>query len=188
MCHPAAPDFGLCPAQEAPYGSGVIRNIIFDWSGTLVDDLPAVWQASNHVFRRAGVPELTLAEFRAQFRLPFKGFYDRYVPHVTLDELEQWFHSHFKDSQDTVTALPHAHEFLLFCRERKIRTFLLSTVHAAHFEVQQARTGFGGFLDRPYLGVWYKKAKIHEILEENALVFGREKRGYAWDFYRLLSN
>ena len=36
----------------------MIRNIIFDWSGTLVDDLPAVWQASNFVFRQAGVPEL----------------------------------------------------------------------------------------------------------------------------------
>ena len=36
----------------------MIRNIIFDWSGTLVDDLPAVLQATNHVFRLAGIPPL----------------------------------------------------------------------------------------------------------------------------------
>ena len=35
----------------------VIRNIIFDWSGTLVDDLPAVWRATNHVLRQAGVKD-----------------------------------------------------------------------------------------------------------------------------------
>ena len=32
----------------------MIRNIIFDWSGTLVDDLPAVLQASNFVLAQAG--------------------------------------------------------------------------------------------------------------------------------------
>ena len=45
----------------------MIRNIIFDWSGTLVDDLPAVWQATNFVLAQAGRPEMTLAEFRAEF-------------------------------------------------------------------------------------------------------------------------
>lgn len=147
----------------------MIRNIIFDWSGTLVDDLPAVWQASNHVFRLAGVAELTLEEFRAEFCLPFKRFYDRYVPQISLPQLEEWFHAHFKLVQTSVTALPHAREFLQFCRRQRLRTFLLSTVHEAHFAVQQAATGFGAFLDRPYLGVWDKRQKIHEILSENAL-------------------
>ena len=107
----------------------MIRNIIFDWSGTLVDDLPAVWHASNHAFARAGVPEMSLEVFRAEFCLPFKKFYDRYVPHVPLPELEEWFHARFREVQDTVVALPHAREFLVFCREQRLRTFLLSAVH-----------------------------------------------------------
>src|SRR5205807_10565782 len=60
-------------------------------------------------------------------------------------------------------------EFLEFCRARKVRTFLLSTVHRDHFAVQSAATGLGGYLDRPYLGVWDKREKIHQILEENEL-------------------
>lgn len=160
-------------AQEGRgYRRAVIRNVIFDWSGTLVDDLPAVWQASNHVFRRAGVPEISLDEFRAEFGLPFKPFYDRYVPHISLAQLEEWFHAHFKQTQDSVIALPHAREFLIFCRERGLRTFLLSAVPEVHFAVQQASTGFGEFLDRPYLGVFDKKAKIHDILAENGLAPG----------------
>lgn len=147
----------------------MIRNVIFDWSGTLVDDLPAVWRASNHVFTRAGVTELTLEQFRAEFVLPFKGFYDRYVPHIALPQLEEWFHAHFKLAQDTVVALPHARPFLEFCRREKLRTFVLSTVHPDHFEVQQAATGFGALIDRPYVGVLDKRQKIHEILSENGL-------------------
>ncbi|RME93068.1 MAG: HAD family hydrolase, partial [Verrucomicrobia bacterium] len=86
----------------------MIRNIIFDWSGTLVDDLPAVLAATNAVFRQAGVPEMSLEEFRREFCLPFKKFYDRHVPHVPLQDLERWFHTAFEEAQDRVQPLPHA--------------------------------------------------------------------------------
>lgn len=147
----------------------MIRNIIFDWSGTLVDDLPAVWEASNYVLAQAGQAEMTLETFRAEFCLPFTIFYDKHTPHVPMDQLEAWFHSRFRQCQASVCALPHARQFLEFARERGLRTFLLSTVARDHFEVQERATGFGEFLDRPYIGVWDKRKKIHEILEENQL-------------------
>jgi ADP-ribose pyrophosphatase YjhB (NUDIX family) len=71
--------------------------------------------------------------------------------------------------QNLVAALPHAREFLEFCRARELKTFLLSTVHHEHFAVQEAVTGFGKFLDRPYIDVWDKRKKIHEILADNGL-------------------
>lgn len=148
----------------------MIRNIIFDWSGTLVDDLPAVWAATNHVFGQAGIPELTLERFRAEFCLPFARFYQRYTPEVPMAQLEAWFHGRFREVQDSVVALPHARAFLEFCRQRGVRTFVLSTVNREHFAVQNARTGFDAFLDRPYVEVWDKREKIHEILSENQLV------------------
>ncbi len=147
----------------------MIRNVIFDWSGTLVDDLPAVWKATNYVLTQAERAELSLEEFRAEFCLPFTIFYDRHVPHVPLPQLENWFHSHFRQVQDSVCALPHAREFLEFCRARHLRTFLLSTVHREHFAVQAGVTGFDKYLEKPYLNVWDKRKKIHEILEENGL-------------------
>jgi phosphoglycolate phosphatase-like HAD superfamily hydrolase/ADP-ribose pyrophosphatase YjhB (NUDIX family) len=148
----------------------VIRNIIFDWSGTLVDDLPAVWQATNHVFRRAGLGELTLDQFRREFCLPFTRFYDRHLPHVPISQLEDWFHGHFRQAQDSVVELPFARDFLEFCRARQLRTFLLTTMHPQHFEAQTQRNGFDQFIERPYLGVWDKREKIREILAENELV------------------
>ena len=152
--------------------SGVIRNIIFDWSGTLVDDLPAVFRATNFVFGQAGVDELTIEQFRAEFCLPFKSFYDRYTPEVKMEQLEEWFHGHFKQVQDSVIELPHARDFLLFCRKHGIRTFLLSTVHRDHFAVQAGVIGFGELIDKPYVEILDKRTKIHEILEENQLAAG----------------
>ncbi len=158
-----------CFNANADYTAFVIRNIIFDWSGTLVDDLPAVWKASNYVLAQARRPAMSLEEFRAEFCLPFTIFYDKHVPNVPLPQLETWFHHSFRAEQDSVSALPHAREFLEFCRARKLRTYLLSTVHRDHFTTQNARTGFGDYLDKVYISVWDKRKKIHDILAENNL-------------------
>jgi phosphoglycolate phosphatase-like HAD superfamily hydrolase len=112
---------------------------------------------------------MTLDKFRAEFCLPFKNFYDRFAPGVPISRLEESFHSHFGQVQDEVTELPHAREFLVFCRHHKIRTFLLSTVSRHYFDRQAAANGFDKFIDRPYLGVWDKRARIAEILVENQL-------------------
>ena len=134
-----------------------------------MDDLPAVLKASNFVLTQAGQPEMSLEQFRAEFSLPFTKFYDRHTPHVPMPQLETWFHSSFKVAQASVIELPHARDFLEFCRAKKFRTFLLSTVHADHFKVQCGVTGFDVYLDRPYTDVWDKRKKIHDILAENNL-------------------
>jgi phosphoglycolate phosphatase-like HAD superfamily hydrolase/ADP-ribose pyrophosphatase YjhB (NUDIX family) len=147
----------------------VIRNIIFDWSGTLVDDLPAVLAATNFVFEACGVKPMSLETFRAEFCLPFKGFYERFVPGVPIAELERNFHSHFQGVQDAVTELPRARDFLAFCRRHGIRTFVLSTVHKDYYSLQAGTLGFDKYIDTPYLGIWDKRAKILELLAENQL-------------------
>jgi phosphoglycolate phosphatase-like HAD superfamily hydrolase/ADP-ribose pyrophosphatase YjhB (NUDIX family) len=158
-----------CQSANPRYTLFVIRNIIFDWSGTLVDDLPAVWEASNYVLTQAGQTAMTLDQFRAEFQLPFTTFYDKHTPHVPMSQLEDWFHTRFKQVQDSVSALPYARQFVEFTRANKLRAFLLSTVREDHFAVQQRASGFGDFLEKAYLGVWDKRQKIHEIIEVNRL-------------------
>jgi ADP-ribose pyrophosphatase YjhB (NUDIX family)/phosphoglycolate phosphatase-like HAD superfamily hydrolase len=134
-----------------------------------VDDLPAVFEASNFVLSQAGKSEMSLDQFREEFCLPFTGFYTRHTPKVPLAKLEKWFHTGFQKVQGSVVELPHARDFLQFCRDKKIRTFLLSTIHNDYFLAQCRVTGFDVFLDKPYTDVWDKRKKIHDILEENQL-------------------
>src|SRR5579863_4476985 len=159
----------MCSLRSLWLNPIVIRNIIFDWSGTLVDDLPAVLKASNYVLTQSGKPAMTLEQFRAEFQLPFTKFYDRHTPEVPIAQLEKWFHSEFRQAQDSVIELPHARDFLKFCRQRQFRTFLLSTIHGDHFKVQCKINGFDAFIDKPYTDVWDKRKKIHDILRDNNL-------------------
>lgn len=147
----------------------MIRNVIFDWSGTLVDDLPAVWEASNHVFRQAGIAPLSLDEFRSEFQLPYHGFYERYLPEVPMPQLELWFRTRFAECQDSIVPLPHAREMLEFCRAQGLRLFVLTAVHPKAFAVQAETIGFATFFERIYSGVVDKRTRILELLAENGL-------------------
>lgn len=149
--------------------TSVIQNIIFDWSGTLVDDLPSVCHAVNGILRGAGKAELSQAEFRREFTLPFQGFFNRLLPGLTPAELERSFFTHFLASPHPVTGLPHGREFLELCRARNTRLFVLSTAPARLWAAQAANLQLDSFFERTYLGIWDKRARIHSILRENGL-------------------
>ncbi|MGA1130477.1 MAG: HAD family hydrolase [Chthoniobacterales bacterium] len=80
----------------------MLRNLLLDWSGTLVDDLPPVIGATNFVLEKHGRPPLSREEFRRHFRLPFTEFYEEFLPDVPLVELDALFHSRFVEIQDEV--------------------------------------------------------------------------------------
>ena len=148
----------------------VLKNIIFDWSGTLVNDLPPVMEATNHILRKLGKRELTLDEFRAEFCLPFTLSYERVAPGVEPKQLETWFHEAYIPLQDGIEALEHAEDFLQVVKARRIRTFLFSSMHRRHYESLQERIALAQYLDHPYLGVLDKKARIAELIRKYELV------------------
>jgi phosphoglycolate phosphatase len=147
----------------------MLRNLLLDWSGTLVDDLPPVIGATNFVLERFGRPPLSRDEFRRHFRLPFTEFYAEFLPEVPLAELNALFHQRFVEIQDDVAPLPGLREFLDFCRAGGRRLFLLSSMRSEHYEVQSAKLGLGHYFEHPYVGVMDKRAKIGEILERHGL-------------------
>jgi phosphoglycolate phosphatase-like HAD superfamily hydrolase len=150
----------------------MLRNLLLDWSGTLVDDLPPVIGATNYVFAHHGRAPLSREEFRLHFRLPFTDFYDEFLPGIPLDGLEALFHRRFVEIQDEVSPLPGLFEFLDFCRASGRRLFLLSSMKAAHFEVQAEKLGLTGSFEHAYVGVMDKRAKIGEVLATHGLVPG----------------
>ena len=106
-----------------------IRNVILDWSGTLVDDFNPVLEATNEIFKHYGKPTFTAEEFREKFYLPFPEFYKEYLPESALPELDHHYHTAFKLLQTGIEPLPHSLDFLDYLRARNMPTFLLSTIH-----------------------------------------------------------
>jgi|694.fasta_scaffold78709_5 phosphoglycolate phosphatase-like HAD superfamily hydrolase/ADP-ribose pyrophosphatase YjhB (NUDIX family) len=147
----------------------MFRNLIFDWSGTLVDDLGPVIEATNAVLQKYGVPPLDREMFRRRFRLPYRKFYEEILPEIPLEELEAHFRPAFESSSAPVTVLPHAREKLEWCSKLGIRCFILTSMDAAAFARQLDDFGFGPHFEATYAGVLDKREIIHQILENHRL-------------------
>lgn len=148
------------------------ENWIFDWSGTLVDDLAMVIDATNHVLRHYGKSQIGMEDFKRQFRLPYAGFYEEILPGVPLDELEDHFRVGFADSAESGTTsplLPHAEGFLQCLHARNKRMFILSSMDEQAFDSHAVELGVADYFEATYAGVLDKRDQIHKILEVHGL-------------------
>ncbi len=155
------------------------QNLIFDWSGTLVNDLPPTLFATNAVLREHNVPAMELAEFRERFRLPYPEFYEEVLPGVAIESLEGLFRSAFGSSPEQVTILPHAREMMEWCRAQKIRCFVLSSMDSTIFNHQARELKMDHFFEEIYSGVIDKRDRIGEILTTHELA--PEKTAFVGD-------
>ncbi len=147
----------------------MFKNLIFDWSGTLVDDLDLTLEASNYVFSQYGKTRMERDEFRSEFQLPYPDYYARVLPEANLDELENHFRHAFKISREPVCVLPHAREFMDFCRARGIRCFALTSVDAKEFDIQCRALGMFGYFEAIHAGIRHKTSHIHTLLDQHGL-------------------
>jgi phosphoglycolate phosphatase len=147
----------------------MFRNLIFDWSGTLVDDLSPVIEATNEVLGKYDVAPLGREEFRRHFRLPYGEFYTEMLPLVPLEELEAHFRMAFDRAATPVTVLPHAREKLEWCATLGIRTFVLTSMDSTAFERQVDAFGLRALFEATYSGVLDKREVIHGILTTHNL-------------------
>lgn len=145
----------------------MIRNLLFDWSGTLADDLPNVLQAVNGMLRSAGREEMTRPEFLAKFRLPFTEFFSEVLPAgVTLAEMQALYLKHSPHTHEGVTLLPHAADFIRYGAATGRRMVVLSSAPLVHVEAQAVNLGVRDAFEILRCGVVDKREEIHSLLQE----------------------
>jgi len=147
----------------------MFKNLIFDWSGTLVDDMAPVIEATNAVLGIYGIAPYDREGFRRSFRLPYREFYEEILPGVALEELEAHFRPAFDAATSLVTVLPHAREKLEWAKARGLRMFVLTSMDADAFMKQLEEFGMKGYFEATYAGVLDKRELIAHILESHGL-------------------
>ncbi len=145
------------------------RNIIFDWSGTLVDDLCPVVDATNKVLKHYGKASLTRKEFCDSFCLPFVDFYKNVLPGVPMPELEELYTHFFDESEELVEVLPGAVDLLNFCKEFGLGVFLLSSIKNEHYVRQSEYLNLNIYFEKVYTEALDKRIWIRSLIDECSL-------------------
>jgi HAD superfamily hydrolase (TIGR01549 family) len=103
----------------------MIKNIIFDWSGTLANDLNTTFEATMYVFKKMGVKPMTLEEYRKKFFLPYIDFCDKYLPDFNPEQLRQYFLEGIK-TVGSAEVYPGVKEVIKRLHDKGIRIIVMS--------------------------------------------------------------
>lgn len=147
----------------------MFRNLIFDWSGTLCDDMALTIEATNYVLEQYNRAPLDRDSFRAEFQLPYPDYYAVKIPEARLEDLENYYRKAFAASTVGVTIIPHAKEFVRWCRSRGIRCFILTSMDPAAFEEQARELGMYDYFEHIHSGIHNKEHYIATLMQQHRL-------------------
>ncbi len=91
-----------------------MQRVVWDWNGTLFDDLEVVIEAVNRGIEVLGIGPIDLDDYRTHYTRPVKVFYDRLagreVSESEWHELDRRFHDGYRDlmqrARPTADAVP----------------------------------------------------------------------------------
>lgn len=123
----------------------MIREIIWDWNGTLLDDTQACVNAINAMLEKRSLASIDHATYRAVFGFPVINFYRHLhfdIDHEDWDALSQEFHALFLEDK-TIRLHPDTPTILNDLRARGIAQSILSASEQMiletmlrHYEIQ----------------------------------------------------
>ncbi|MFD7445265.1 HAD family hydrolase [Streptomyces sp. NPDC059909] len=74
-------------------------HLVWDWNGTLLDDIHAVIDATNASFAEIGLEPITLERYRDLYCVPVPRFYERLMGRLPTDDewavMDAVFHKHY---------------------------------------------------------------------------------------------
>lgn len=78
---------------------GTQAHLVWDWNGTLLDDISAVIEATNAAFAEIGLEPITLERYRELYCIPIPRFYERLMGRLPSDAewvvMDETFHRHY---------------------------------------------------------------------------------------------
>lgn len=127
-------------------------HIVWDWNGTLFDDLDLVVQSVNHGLEGFGAKPIDLDAYRSHYTRPVKLFYDRLIGRViSADEwaaVDRVFHDAYRAALDHARLTSDAAEALTTVAKGGHTQSLLSMFPHLDLIPLVERLGISNFFDR----------------------------------------
>ena len=130
----------------------MIHTVIWDWNGTLLDDLDVSFFAINQVLSANGYPPIRdLDAYREVFCFPVSEYYRRVgfdFSRTPFEMLAKQFMDCYHPAAAHCALAPDALDTLRAVRELGVRQVLLSASLQSHLEMQVGRYPIRAFFDR----------------------------------------
>lgn len=127
-------------------------HIVWDWNGTLLDDLTQVVEAVNVTLEEIGESSITVREYGAHYQRPVRRFYEslleRTVPDDEWSRIDDVFHVAYRDLLPQIRLAPDATVALQSVAAAGNTQSLLSMLWHADLIDMVEGFGVGSFMNR----------------------------------------
>lgn len=115
---------------------GTQAHLVWDWNGTLLDDISAVIEATNAAFAELGLERITLERYRELYCVPVPRFYERLMGRLPTDDewlvMDAAFHRHYWTRAEACGLAAGAAELLARRQQSGLTQSLLSLAPHEH--------------------------------------------------------
>jgi len=146
-----------------------LRTIIWDFNGTLLNDMQVCVDCMNIMLRERGLAGLDLPRYRQIFTFPVREYYEKLGFDFRLEPFEipaHQFIDHYKVNLTNAPLHAGVFEMLSQLREEGFRQVILSAMEQALLEDTLEKKGILGFFD--------KVAGIRDHLADGKLGMAKE--------------
>lgn len=107
-----------------------IRAIVFDASGTFLNDVYAVWKATSDAYAALGVDSVaTLEEFKAKIKLPISEFHRANgIPPEMINEVDKKFRESYPQYEPYIGIFPEVKDVLKELKGKKAALGVTSNI------------------------------------------------------------
>lgn len=144
----------------------MIKNIIFDWSGTLNDDFTSVYDAVAIVFEKLGRKPISKNKFRKEFVLPYINFYKKYSINLSKQEVNKLYSVAYQETVNT-KLYPNVEKLIKSFYEQELNMIIVSSCSKKNIVIEASDYGIVDYFGEIYADVHDKTKVIKEILKIN---------------------
>lgn len=147
----------------------MIKNIIFDWSGVIIDDLVPVHKTTMRLFKELGVQEISLEEFKKEWEQPYMLFYNKYNVPIRREEEQILFRKLYRltSLEQPSSLFPSVMDTLDRFKKSGINMIVVSSSSLENITNEIERFGLHGLFSEINADVHDKAEIINETMERN---------------------
>jgi phosphoglycolate phosphatase len=144
----------------------MIKNIIFDWSGVVSDNVQDVYKTVTEIIRRGRGRGISFEEFRLEWVSPYMKFYRKFLPELQVEEQKKHYLEIFA-THNTNKPHPGVVELLKTLHKAGIKMTLLSSDHPSYLHDEIAEFGLTEVFKEVYGDVHDKTTVIKGLIKKH---------------------
>lgn len=103
-----------------------MKLVLFDWNGTLLDDIPVWYDAVQEIFRRFGKEAPTIEQYFRELEGDYLAIYTSRGIEATRNELNEIYEPHYQEHVRNACLIPNARKTLQELKRRDHTTWLVT--------------------------------------------------------------